>query len=322
MPVAPVATLMIHLPSSWRHCGQQVLFRQDRHHRRARQAPRLRLRVGGDLRRYQVGVGLRPARGRAEGEPQAAVVEVHGHPPRGRGGHRQLGDLAPAGLGGLGARQRLPRPAGRVPELSPPLPGRPARRGVQRAHRQGGRRGRPVRGAVPQLRHARPVHRAARVQHDAQDLPRPRRVRRRPALPAPGDRARHLRQLSERPDDLAQEAAVRYRPDGQELPQRDHAGQLHLPHPRVRASRATTSATTSTRRRSSPTTRSALSTSSTGSASPGRSGASSRASPTAPTSTSPRTRTTPASTCRSTTRRRAPATGPTSSSPRPASGGR
>ena len=34
---------------------------------------------------------------------------------------------------------------------------------------------------------------------------------------------------------VAQEAAVRHRPDRQELPQRDHAGQLHLPHPRVRA---------------------------------------------------------------------------------------
>ena len=32
-----------------------------------------------------------------------------------------------------------------------------------------------------------------------------------------------------------QEAAVRDRPDRQELPQRDHARQLHLPHPRVRA---------------------------------------------------------------------------------------
>ena len=32
-----------------------------------------------------------------------------------------------------------------------------------------------------------------------------------------------------------QQAAVRRLPDRQELPQRDHAGQLHLPHPRVRA---------------------------------------------------------------------------------------
>ena len=95
----------------------------------------------------------------------------------------------------------------------------------------------------------------------------------------------------------AQEAAVRHRPDRQELPQRDHPGQLHLPHPRVRADgdgvlrRAghgrgvarvlaedalglvhrprsqpgRTCATTSTRRRSCRTTRSAPSTSSTGS---------------------------------------------------------
>ena len=45
-------------------------------------------------------------------------------------------------------------------------------------------RGRPVRGPVPELRHPRPVHRAARLQHDAQDLPRPGRVRGGPALPA------------------------------------------------------------------------------------------------------------------------------------------
>ena len=33
----------------------------------------------------------------------------------------------------------------------------------------------------------------------------------------------------------SREAALRHRADGQELPQRDHAGQLHLPHARVRA---------------------------------------------------------------------------------------
>ena len=57
----------------------------------------------------------------------------------------------------------------------------------------------------------------------------------RAALPAARDGARHLHQLPERDDDGPQEAAVRHRPDRQELPQRDHAGQLHLPHPRVRA---------------------------------------------------------------------------------------
>ena len=54
-------------------------------------------------------------------------------------------------------------------------------------------------------------------------------------LPAPGDRPGHVRQLRERHDDDAAEAAVRHRADRPELPQRDHAGQLRLPHPRVRA---------------------------------------------------------------------------------------
>ena len=54
-------------------------------------------------------------------------------------------------------------------------------------------------------------------------------------LPAARDRPGHLRQLQERPAVLAQEAAVRHRADRQVVPQRDHAGQLHLPHARVRA---------------------------------------------------------------------------------------
>ena len=152
----------------------------------------------------------------------------------------------------------------------------------------------------------------------AQDLPRRHRGRVRPALPAPRDRAGHLPQLRQRGDQQPQEAAVRHRPDRQELPQRDHAGQLHLPHPRVRAdgdgvlrqARRGRGVAPVLDRRAHPlvrrprhrprqpaplrapagearrTTPSAPSTSSTASASPGRSGASSRASPTAPTSTS------------------------------------
>ena len=61
------------------------------------------------------------------------------------------------------------------------------------------------------------------------------RGRVRPALPAPRDRAGHLLELRQRGDQLASQAAVRHRPDRQELPQRDHPRQLHLPHPRVRA---------------------------------------------------------------------------------------
>ena len=54
-------------------------------------------------------------------------------------------------------------------------------------------------------------------------------------LPAPRDRSGHLPELQELPAVLPQEAAVRDRSDRQELPQRDHARELHLPHAGVRA---------------------------------------------------------------------------------------
>ena len=88
---------------------------------------------------------------------------------------------------------------------------------------------------LPQLRHPRRLDRAAPVLRVAEDLPRGHRGRGRPALPASRDRAGHLPQLRQRRHQRTQEAAVRHRPDRQELPQRDHAGQLHLPHARVRA---------------------------------------------------------------------------------------
>ena len=173
------------------------------------------------------------------------------------------------------------------------------------------------RAQLPELRQQGHLHRAEDVQRPDEDLPRPGRERRGPALPAARDRAGHLRQLQERRDRRPQEAAVRHRPGRQELPQRDHAGQLHLPYPRVRADgdgvlrrarhrRAVarvlaagalelvrrprpasrrTCASSSTRRRSCRTTRSAPSTSSTASSSAAPSSPSSRASPTAPTST-------------------------------------
>ena len=50
-------------------------------------------------------------------------------------------------------------------------------------------------------------------------------------VPAAGDRPGHLRQLPERPADHPAEAALRRVPGGQELPQRDHPRQLHLPYP-------------------------------------------------------------------------------------------
>ena len=52
---------------------------------------------------------------------------------------------------------------------------------------------------------------------------------------APRDGAGHVRPVRQRGDHDAPQAAVRNRPDGPILPQRDHAGQLHLPPARVRA---------------------------------------------------------------------------------------
>ena len=141
----------------------------------------------------------------------------------------------------------------------------------------------------------------------------------------PGDGPGHLPQLQALPAVRAQEAAVRDRPGRQELPQRDHARQLHLPDARVRADgdgvlraagrgrqvvrvleagalrlvRATRhprrppAPARARRRRAARTTRAAPATSSTCIRSAGRS---SRASPTAATSISRSTPSTPART--------------------------
>ncbi|CAA9412807.1 MAG: Glycyl-tRNA synthetase, partial [uncultured Quadrisphaera sp.] len=205
-----------------------------RHRRQPVQEAGLRLPVRRGLRRHPLGVGLRPARGGAEGEHQAAVVALGGHRARRRRGPGLLGDPAAPGVGGLRARRGVHRPPDRVPALPQALPGRPPRGGVPGP--QGPRpRGRPGGDRLPELRHPRGVDGAARLQHDAQDPPRAGRGRGRAALPAPRDRPGHLRQLRQRHGQRPQEAAVRHRPDRQELPQRDHPGQLHLPHPRVRA---------------------------------------------------------------------------------------
>ncbi len=79
--------------------------------------------------------------------------------------------LPKRGVGGLGSRRGVQRPAHRVPALPPPLPGRPPRRGVRA--QEGPRSGeRPRRHCLPELRHARSVDRAESVLGTAQDLPR------------------------------------------------------------------------------------------------------------------------------------------------------
>ena len=54
-------------------------------------------------------------------------------------------------------------------------------------------------------------------------------------LPASGNRPRHLRELPERAEDGAHEAAFRYRTDRQGVPQRNRGPSVYFPYARVRA---------------------------------------------------------------------------------------
>jgi hypothetical protein len=139
--------------------------------------------------------------------------------PRRHRGSRRRDPHGPEGVGGKWPRRHLHRPARRLPELQGAVPRRPAARV----------------GRVPELRRQGVVHRGAAVQLDVQDPRRPGGRRRLGRVSAARDCARHLRQLQERADDDAQEAAVRHRADRQVISQRDHARQLHLSHARVRA---------------------------------------------------------------------------------------
>ncbi|CAA9553054.1 MAG: Glycyl-tRNA synthetase, partial [uncultured Thermomicrobiales bacterium] len=208
--------------------------------RRPLQAARLRLSRLRHLRGPGQHLGLRAARGRAQEQRQAALVADVRPAPAGHGRPRRRNPDASPGLGGLRARRQLQRPARRLPHLQEPIPGRPPDRGEARPARRrqvaGGADGDPGRGepALPELRQPDADGRPA-VQHDVPDDPRAGRGDRHGDLPAAGDRAGDLRPVQEHHGDLAPEAAVRRRPDRQGVPQRDHAGQLHLPPPRVRA---------------------------------------------------------------------------------------
>ena len=138
--------------------------------------------------------------------------------------------LHPADLGDVRPRRRVHRPARRLPHLQAPLPRRPPR----------GRRapGAPLREEAEQAA-GRDAgvrsHRGAAVQPHVRDARRRGRGDRPDGLPPPGDGAGDLRQLQERRAARPAQAAVRDRPGRQVVPQRDHAGQLHLPDARVRA---------------------------------------------------------------------------------------
>ena len=141
---------------------------------------------------------------------------VHGPAARRRGRARRRHPVAPRRLGGLGPPRDLHRPAGRLPQLPRALAGRQDRR------------------RLPQLRVEGP-DRGPGLPPDVQDPRRPGGGRGPHRLPAPRDGPGHVHQLRQRARHDAQEAALRHRPGGQVLPQRDHAAELRLPHPRVRA---------------------------------------------------------------------------------------
>ena len=119
--------------------------------------------------------------------------------------------------------------------LPPPLPARRAagRGGPQRHRPPRPRHRRAPRPRVPQRR--RPAVGTPPVQPDVHLAHGPGRGRRVDRLLPPRDGAGLVRQLQERPAELAQEDPVRHRPDRQVLPQRDLARQLRVPDARVRA---------------------------------------------------------------------------------------
>ena len=117
-------------------------------------------------------LGLRAAGCRAEGEPEAPVVALHGHLARGRRRHRLVGDPGLRGLGGLRPRRDLHRPAHRVHLLPQALPRGPPRRGLRGEARQGPRE-RPRRPQLPQLRQQGHLHRAQELLRPALHPPRP-----------------------------------------------------------------------------------------------------------------------------------------------------
>ena len=161
-------------------------------------------------------------------------MAVDGHRPRRHRRPRLGGDPAAAGLGGVGSRRDVHRPADRVPVLPQALPRRPPRGGYE------AKKGRPPRTAWPTspARTAAPAARGpSRASSTGCSRPTSARSRTSRACTTCARRPRRA-SSSTSPTSMttrAQEAAVRHRPDRQELPQRDHAGQLHLPHPRVRA---------------------------------------------------------------------------------------
>ena len=187
--------------------------------RQPREAPRPGVPVLRDLRRLPLDLGLRAARRAAQAQREGRVVALDGAAPRRRRRSRRRDPH--------GARR-----SGRRAVTSPRSPTRSSTAATARSASA------PT--SFPSRARARTageghLHRGPQLQPDVQDARRSGRERHVGRVPPARDRAGHLRQLQERADHDAQEAAVRYRADRQVVPQRDHARQLHLPHARVRA---------------------------------------------------------------------------------------
>ena len=183
--------------------------------RLAGEAARLYLPQLRDLRRAPGRLRLWPAGCRAEEQHHAGLVARQRLRARRYGGPRCGHPDESAGLEIFRPRGDLCRPNGRLPQLQEPLARRPDSR------------------HVPELR-LEGSDRAAPVQHDVQDSGRPGRRCRLVRLPAARDSAGHLCQLCECAVDHQPQAAVRYRPDRQGLPQRDQPAQLLVSRARVR----------------------------------------------------------------------------------------
>ena len=149
-------------------------------------------------------------------------MAAHGPAARRRRGHRRGDHHEPARVGGLRPRRRLQRSDGRLSQLQVSLPRRRSE-------------GSAIRDRLPELRPAWDADRAAAVQPHVRHPGRSGGGQLLDRLPAAGDGAGHVRPVRQRGDQHAAQASLRDRPDRPILPQRDHAGQLHLSAARVRA---------------------------------------------------------------------------------------
>ena len=176
--------------------------------------------------------------------PLRPVPRLHGRLPRvekalpARPGLRPLGAVQGAAdfRRQRRRRQRGPRTdAAQGDEVLQPPRKRRRRAGLGRAAGVVDDRQRLLARAGARRQDPRHADRAARVQFDVQDDRRRARRRGGRGLPPPRDRPGHVRQLQKRLRQHPRADPVRNRSDGQELPQRNHAAQLHLPLARVRA---------------------------------------------------------------------------------------